>query len=88
MSDPKTLWRAELGTHADAKRGHSTLVWYGTVSACGRYVQQGEMLWQRNETWYESEAEALASLADRIAAIGLACLAQAEQLRAAQEAVT
>ena len=75
------LYRAELGSRVDAKSGHSTLSWYGTVTECGEWVEQGKTRWRRDDTWHETEAAALASLADRIEAIALACNKQARRLR-------
>jgi len=75
------LYRAELGSRVDAKTGHSTLAWYGTVTECGEWVEQGQTRWRRDDTWFESEAAALAALADRIEAIALACNRQAWRLR-------
>jgi hypothetical protein len=83
------LYRAELGTSADAKDGHTVFSWYGEVTPCGEWVEQGSMRWRRDDTWFETEAAALASLADRIEAIALACNRQARRLRfAAVEEVT
>ncbi|NBW15929.1 MAG: hypothetical protein EBR82_48890 [Caulobacteraceae bacterium] len=81
MSEPKRLYRAELGTSVNAKTGHSTLSWYGTVTECGEWVEQGQTRWRRDDTWFETEAAALASLADRIEAIALAMNKQARRLR-------
>ena len=81
MSDPKRLYRADLGSRVDEKTGHSTLSWYGTVTECGEWVEQGKTRWRRDDTWFESEAAALASLADRIEAVALACNRQARRLR-------
>lgn len=81
MSEPKRLYRAELGTRVDAKNGHSVLSWYGTVTECGEWVEQGQTRWRRDDTWHETEAAALASLADRIEAVALAMNRQARRLR-------
>ncbi len=75
------LYRAELGSRVDAKTGHSTLSWYGTVTECGEWVEQGQTRWRRDDTWFETEAAALASLADRIEAVALAMNRQARRLR-------
>jgi hypothetical protein len=40
VSEPQRLYRAELGSRVDAKTGHSTLSWYGTVTECGEWVEQ------------------------------------------------
>lgn len=83
------LYRADLGTSVNAKDGHSTLCWYGTVTECGEWVEQGTMRWRRDDTWHPSEAAALASLTDRIEAVALACFRQVRRLRIlADEEVT
>jgi len=81
MSERQRLYRAELGTSVTANNGHSVLSWYGTLTECGEWVEQGQTRWRRDGTWHETKAAALASLADRIDAIGLACRQQAQQLR-------
>jgi hypothetical protein len=89
MSDRQRLYRADLGTSADAKTGHTIFSWYGEVTECGEWVEQGATRWRRDGTWFDSEAAALASLAGRIEAIGEACNRQARRLRfAATEEVT
>jgi hypothetical protein len=75
------LYRAELGTSVNAKDGHTVFSWYGEITPCGELVEQGPTRWRRDDTWFESEAAALASLADRIEAIALACNRQARRLR-------
>ena len=83
MNERQRLYRADLGTSVNAKTGHTILWWYGEVTECGEWVEQGATRWRRDDTWFDSEAAALASLADRIEAIGDACLRQAIRLRAA-----
>jgi prephenate dehydratase len=84
------LYRADLGTSVNAKTGHTVFSWWGTVTECGEWVEQGSTRWRRDDRWFESEAAALASLADRIEAVALACNRQARRLRfaVAEEATT
>lgn len=88
MDDGQRVWRAELGSSVDAKDGHKVFAWFGTVTPCGEWVEQGPTRWRRDDTWFDTEAAALASLADRIEAIALACNRQARRLRFAAEEVT
>lgn len=81
MSEEHKVWRAELGTSVNEETGHTTFTWYGTVTECGEWVEQGPTRWRRDDTWFDTEAAALASLADRIEAIALACNRQARRLR-------
>jgi hypothetical protein len=75
------LYRASLGDRVDEKDGHAVFPWYGELTECGEWVEEGDRRWRRDDTWFPTEAAALASLADRIEAIGEACLRQAIQLR-------
>lgn len=81
MSERQRLYRADLGTSVNAKTGHTVFSWYGTVTECGEWVEHGNLRWRRDDTWFDSEAAALASLADRIEAVALACNRQARRLR-------
>ena len=87
MGDGQRVWRAELGTRVDAEDGHSTLAWFGTVTECGEWVEHDGKRWRRDDTWHDTQEAALASLADRIEAIALACNRQARRLRFAAEEV-
>jgi hypothetical protein len=76
----KRVWRSHLGTGADAKNGYVTFSHYGFLSSCGQWVDGGSVRWKRTSEWCDSEAEALARLAPKIAAIGARMLLQATEL--------
>lgn len=76
----RKVWRAHLGTGVNAAEGHSTFCHYGYVTECGRYVDGGSVMWPISDDWCDSEAEAMARLAPKIADIGATLIRQAAQL--------
>ena len=87
MSDERRkVWRSHLGVNVDTKNGHSTICHYGHVTQCGRYVDGGSVMWPLSNDWCDSEAEALARLAPRIAEIGARLIQQAAELLEAVQA--
>jgi hypothetical protein len=86
MSDKgQKVYRA--GVHWDF-RGANVFVWYGHLSPCGEWVEGGDdTRWRRTADWFESEAEARASKAEEVAAMGAKLIEQANQLLAATQEV-
>lgn len=76
----RKVWRAHLGTGVSVKDGHGTFCHYGYVTECGRYVDGGSVMWPISDDWCDSEAEALARLAPKIADIGATLIRQAAHL--------
>ena len=85
MDERIKVWRAHLGSGANAADGHATFAHYGYVTDCGQWVDGNNVRWPRTPEWCLSEAEALAKLAPQIAAIGARLIAQANELLAAAE---
>jgi len=78
----KRMYRATLGDRANDTSGHSTILWFGVVTPCGEWVERGDGCRHRlDDSWHETGEAALASLADQIEAIALACNRQARRLR-------
>jgi hypothetical protein len=83
MSERQRLYRA--GIHWD-DRGANLFVHYGHVSPCGEWVDSGrDHRSRRTADWFETEAEARASKAADIAAMGAKLLQQAAELVSPQE---
>jgi hypothetical protein len=83
MSEPQKLYRA--GIHWD-DRGANLFVYYGHVSPCGEWVEYGrDQRHRRTADWCETEAEARASRAAEIAAMGAKLLQQAAALVSPKE---
>jgi hypothetical protein len=75
------MYRATLGDRANDTSGHATIVWFGTLTDCGQWVEGESCRWRRDDSWHWSEEAALAALAPQIEAIALACNRQARRLR-------
>ena len=82
MTEPTRMYRAQLSARADAEHGCHFIAWHGHVTPCGQWVEQaGGGRWPLDGTWYATEAKAVASLADQIEAVALACNRQARRLK-------
>ena len=80
------LYRAHI--HWEYGGGASVFCHYGYLSPCGEWVQSGnDTRWRRSADWFETEAEAKASKAGEVSAMGAKLLEQAQQLLADAKAV-
>jgi hypothetical protein len=77
----KRMYRAALGDRVNDTSGHATIVWFGTLTDCGQWVESESCRWRRDDSWHWSEEAALAALAPQIEDIALACNRQARRLR-------
>jgi hypothetical protein len=78
MSERTAMYRAFV--HWDY-RGANVVAHYGHLSQCGEWVDQAETRHRRTPDWYDTEAEARASKAAEIEAMGRKLLEQADALR-------
>ncbi len=76
----RKVYRAHMGVGVDAKQGYTTFCHYGFVTDCGRFVDGGSVMWPMSADWCDTEAEALATLAPKIAQIGARLIQQAAEL--------
>jgi hypothetical protein len=85
MNSNKRVYRAHIHERFSPEDGISVFCHYGHLSPCGQWVDGGEVQWRRTQEWCDTEAEAKALLAGRIAEIGARLLRQsAELLQAAR----
>ncbi|NBW12310.1 MAG: hypothetical protein EBR82_30190 [Caulobacteraceae bacterium] len=81
MSERQKVYRAHVNFD---HRGATVWCHYGYVSECGAWIDGGDTRWRRTPDWFDTEAEAKASLADEVAAMAAKILHQASELRAAK----
>jgi len=87
MSERQRFYQAHVNWDY---RGATVFCHYGYVSECGAWIEGGDTRWRRTPDWFDSEAEAKASKAGEVAAMGARLITQAHELLAAakpQEAV-
>lgn len=81
MSDERPrVYKAHIHERFSQQEGISVFCHYGYPSACGQWVDGGSVQWRRTPEWRDTEAEALAVLAPRIAEIGARLIQQASEL--------
>ena len=81
MSDERPrVYKAHIHQQFSPKDGISVFCHYGHPSPCGQWVDGGSVQWRRTPEWRDTEAEALAVLAPRIAEIGARLIQQAAEL--------
>jgi hypothetical protein len=83
--DVQKVYRAYI--HWDY-RGANVFCNYGTLSSCGEWVEAGDTRWRRTADWFDTVADAKASKAAEIAAMGAKMIDQAKQLLDAAKGVT
>ena len=84
MSDErKKVYRAHLAV--DLQNGQPAFCHYGHLSPCGEWVECGDVRWRRTPEWCDSEAEALAAIAPKLASIGSQLIDKAAKMLAAGE---
>lgn len=88
MSDSTTTQRRVYRAWVNVDHRGAT-VWcnYGHLSECGQWVEHGDTRWRRTAEWFDTEADAKASKAAEVAAIGAKLIDQAKQLLDAAKAV-
>ena len=82
---PRKVYRAHVSY---SERGASVWCHYGHLSPCGEWVAGNDVQWKRTADWFDSEADAEASKAAEIAAMGAKLIDQAKQLLDAAKGVT
>lgn len=80
MDERRKVWRAHILERFSDKDGISILCHYGYVSPCGGWIEAGDTRWRLTAEWCETEAEARAVLAPKIAEIGARLCRQAAEL--------
>lgn len=85
MSEPQKVYRAHI--HWDY-RGASVFCHYGTLSPCGEWVEAGDTRWRRTADWFDTDAQARASVAGEVSAMAAKLMQQAAELVAAAEVTT
>jgi hypothetical protein len=85
MSNAQRLYRAHVAV--DLVSGARVWCHYAYVSEDGEWVQLGDTRWRRTADWFDTEAQAKASKASEVAAIGAKLIDQAQQLLADAKAV-
>jgi hypothetical protein len=76
----RKVYRAHMGVSVDSRNGYGTFSHYGYVTDCGRFVDGGSVMWPISAEWCDTEAEAEAKLAPKIAEIGARLIRQAAEL--------
>jgi hypothetical protein len=84
-SDVQKVYRAYI--HWD-NRGANVHCNYGCLSQDGEWVEFGDIRWRVTAEWHYTEADAKASKAAEIAAMGAKLITQAQQLLDAANGVT
>jgi hypothetical protein len=77
MSDVQRVYRAHI--HWDYQ-GANVFCHYGNLSHDGEWVEAGDTRWRATADWFRTEAEAKASKAGEIAAMGAKLIALSKQL--------
>lgn len=80
MSDRQRMWRGNIHYDCSGAEGVVVFSHIGHLSACGEWVDGGNVRWPRTAEWCPTEAEALARLAPEVAEIGARMLRQAQRL--------
>lgn len=75
--DVQRVYRAHI--HWDY-RGANVFCHYGHISHDGEWVEHGDTRWKVTADWHHTEADAKASKAAEIAAMGAKLIDQAKQL--------
>jgi hypothetical protein len=83
--DVQRVYRAHI--HWDY-RGANVFTNYGLLSHDGEWVELGDTRWRATADWHYTEADAKASKAAEIAAMGAKLIDQAKQLLDAAKGVT
>jgi hypothetical protein len=83
--DVQKVYRAWLNFD---HRGASVWCHYGYLSHDGEWVEHGDTRWRATADWHYTEADAKASKAAEIAAMGAKLIDQAKQLLDAAKGVT
>jgi hypothetical protein len=83
--DVQRVYRAYI--HWDY-RGANVFTNYGLLSHDGEWVELGDTRWRATADWHYTEADAKASKAAEIAAMGAKMIDQAKQLLDAAKGVT
>jgi len=87
MNQGTRVYRAHINERFSPETGISVFCHYGHVSPCGEWVDGGNVRWPLTSEWRDTEAEAEAVLAGRIAEIGARLLRQSAELLEAARAV-
>ena len=82
MSERQKVWQAHLGVEVSPTNGHATFCHFGYLTECGEWVDGTNVRWPRTPEWCDTQEEALARLAPKIAQIGARLIQQASELRA------
>ena len=82
---PRKVYRAHVSY---SERGASVWCHYGHLSPCGEWVAGNDVQWKRTADWFDREADAEASKAGELAAMGAKLIDQAKQLLDAAKGVT
>ena len=77
MSERQRVYRALVSWD---HRGATVWCHYGYVSSCGEWVEIGDTRHRRTPDWFDTEAEAKASKAGEVAAMGARLINQAKAL--------
>lgn len=76
----KRVYKAQIVERVSTTTGITVFCLYGHLSDCGEWVDGGSVRWPRTPEWRDTEAEAEAVLAPRIAQIGARLIQQAAEL--------